>query len=450
MRQAGKRVIYQPRSEVIHFEGASHGSDKDAGAIKNRLYETNAPKFYARWGGEIRSHGMPDPHDQSVVDRIYTRRVLVIDNEVPQPDRSAGHYAALQEIRLLQSLGYQPTFLPLNLAHLGEYTEELGELGVETIHAPFYMSPSDFLNERGHEFSLVYVTRYSVARDALAMIRSCCPHARVVLNLADLHFLRLLRGAVAGDDHEAIQTACQVRDDELAVIRQVDLSLSYSDVEMAVVLSHNLNSSKVMRCPWIVEPQRDIKPFEERQDIVFLGGFAHPPNRDAVQYFVTSVMPLLTKSLPGVRLRVFGSAIPEQLHELASERVVIEGYAKSLDQVFGTARLFVAPLLSGAGIKGKVLDALSYGVPSVLSPIAAEGTGIRHGQEALIAQDPTEWAAQITALYNDKPRWQALSQAGTRLIESDYSFEVGRKVLQNALSSLNLVTMPAPYCKRAR
>ena len=136
-------------------------------------------------------------------DRGIVGRVLFIDYTTPRPDRDAGSYAAIKEIKLVQSLGYKVTFLPQNLAHLGVYTEELERDGVEVITAPFYLSVQEFLDKHGAEFDVVYITRYYVGQATIDHIRRVAPKAKVILNNADLHFLRQLRTGLAQDDPAA-------------------------------------------------------------------------------------------------------------------------------------------------------------------------------------------------------------------------------------------------------
>lgn len=134
--------------------------------------------------------------------------------------------------------------------------------------------------------------------------------------------------------------------------------------------------------------------------------------------------------------------IPQLAEELAAEDVVFEGYVQDLGEVFSRCRVAVAPLVSGAGIKGKVIDALSYGVPQVLSPLAAEGTGLRHGSEVLVAQEPVEWAEMVTKLYQDDAAWQAMSQAALAYARQAYSFERGQELMRKALEVVDVYCSP--------
>ena len=189
------------------------------------------------------------------------------------------------------------------------------------------------------------------------MVRKLAPESKVLFCNADLHFLREIRAALRSGDETDWKRAETIREEELAVMREVDVVLSYNEVEHSVILSHNMLASTVLTCPWVVEtpPPDDVPAFDDREGIAFLGGFQHPPNIEAVDFFVEEVVPRLREELPGVVFNIYGSSMPERFAELADETVRPIGYVEKVEEVYDTNRLFVAPLLTGAGIKGKVL-----------------------------------------------------------------------------------------------
>ena len=440
VRERGLKTVYTPFSQVIHFEGISSGKSVTSGT--KRYQEINRPKFKARWSRAFKNNGAIGRDIDLNKDRNIRFRALVIDFTTPQPDRDAGSYAAVQEIRLLQSLGFKVTFVPDNLAYLASPTEDLQRIGVECMYAPFILSIQDLLETRGSEFDLVYVTRYSIAERHIDAIRRFAPQAKVVFNNADLHFLRELRSAIASKHQEGVGRALKTRDDELGLMRKVDLVLSYNEAEHAVIVSHNLDSTRIARCPWVVKVPESSPGFDERVDIAFLGGFSHSPNPEAMEYFVREVMPLLRERLPNVSLRIYGSDISDRIHDLAADDVIIEGWVPDVAQVYSSCRVFIAPLRSGAGIKGKVVGALAFGVPCVLSPVAAEGTGIRDGQEALIAETAAQWVESIGRLYEDRSMWLKIHTAARNYAASEFSFLKGQKLMQKALESVDIFAEP--------
>jgi O-antigen biosynthesis protein len=436
VQAANKKVIYTPFSKVYHYEGISSGTSVASGM--KRFQEINRPKFKRKWSSLYHNNGEVGKDVDLNKDRGIRYRALFIDLETPRPDQDAGSYAALQEIRLFQSLGFKVTFIPENLAYLGNYTDNLQRLGIEMIYAPFYLSVQDLLEARGKEFDVVYITRYQAVNKHLANVRQYAPQAKVMFCNADLHFLRMIREAIQNQDQSKLQEATKVRDMELDLMRKVDVTLSYNHVEHSVVLSHNLGTGKVVTCPWVVDVKKKITPFEERQDIAFIGGFRHPPNVQSVKFFIQSVMPLLRQQLPGVKFLVYGSNVTPELEKMETEDIMIKGYVESVEEVYDHCRIAVSPLLFGAGIKGKVLDALSYGVPQVLSPVAAESTGVRDGLEVYIAQKPEDWAEKIVKLYNNQEIWENMSKAARIYAQANFSFAKGRELMGHALEAVEI------------
>ncbi|MDD2725285.1 MAG: glycosyltransferase [Methylovulum sp.] len=436
VRAAGYKTLFVPLSVVYHFEGVSSGTSVTSGT--KRYQEINRPKFKQKWIHDCRFNGEEGKHVDLNKDRGVSYRALVIDYQTPRPDIDAGSYAAIQEMRLLQSLGFKVTFVPENLAYMGQYTETLQRLGIEIVYSPFEYSMQSFLEKRGGEFDIVYITRYYVAKNHLPWIRQYAPQAKVLFCNADLHFLREVREAIEQNDQDLMNRACLIREEELGIMLQVDVVLSYNPIEHAVVLSHNLNGSKITTCPWVVDLTDDVPGFAGRKDIAFLGGFGHPPNKAAVLFFINHVMPILRYQLPDAKFRIYGSNFPAELEKLACEDVVIEGYIENVADIYDTCRVFVAPLLTGAGIKGKVIDALAHGTPSVLTPIAAEGTPLRHELEVMIAETAQEWADAVTVLYTDQTVWENMSKAARHFAGQHYSFANGRKLMLKALEACDV------------
>ncbi len=434
VRAAGYRTVYSPHAEVIHFEGMSHGRDTNSGFKKYQ--DINAPKFTAKWVDALLHNGRVGTDVWRNKDRGIRYRALVIDYATPEPDKNAGAYAAVQEMRLLQAHGFKLTFVPENLAHFGHYTTQLQKMGVECLHAPFFTSVNEVLRQRGHEFDLVFITRYDVADRYVDAIRQHTT-AKILFNNADLHFLRELRMALGRGDKD-LSGPLATRDRELALMRKVDAILSYNETEHAVIASHNLREDNIFKCPWVIEARGHKTPFEKRKGIAFLGGYRHAPNVEAVEFFVSKVMPLLRASGEKIAFHIYGSHMPDSFKKLESDDVILEGYVESLDEIFETCRVFVAPLRSGAGIKGKVLDAMSYGVPSVLSPIAVEATGLSHGQSTLVADSPEEWIKHVLSLYCNKSAWLKMSKDVLSVARENYSFMHGWALLGKPLAHLGL------------
>ncbi|MEP1553266.1 MAG: glycosyltransferase [Paraglaciecola sp.] len=432
---AGYKVLYVPHSEVTHLEGQSHGTNITVGL--KQYQAVNEVTFRRKWFSVFKYYPKPDLQKLLVEkDRKAEQRILVIDYATPMMGIDAGSYAAVQEIKLMVALGFKVTFVPENLAHMGKYTKILQNLGVEVLLAPFYYSLKHILDTRLEEMDAVYITRYDVARKYIEAIKA--KHKPVIFNNADLHFLREMRAAIAAKDKELIDSALLTRDVELKVCEEVDAVLTYNTTEQAVITSHTLIADKLHLTPWVLEPKSSGPSYRQRQGIAFLGGYNHKPNVEAVEFMVEKVMPLLLTQRPDIKFYVYGSKMPESFEDYESDNVVIKGFAETLDGVYHDHRIFVAPLLSGAGIKGKVLDAMAYSTPTILTDVAAEGTGLTNGINTLIANDSQEWVDTVIKLYDDQKLWQRFAENSQLLAKENFSFEHGVKQFKKIFESIGV------------
>jgi GT2 family glycosyltransferase len=446
VRQAGFSVRYTPLARVIHHEGVSNGTDPATASGLKRYQELHAPLFRTKWEAAFQGPEQPSRDEvENIKDRGILGRALFLDAETPRPDRDAGSHAALVEMELVQALGWKISFLPLNLAWLGNYSEDLQRRGIELLHAPFVLSLERFLQERGPEFDLVYLTRYTVALTALPLLQRHAPQAKLLFCNADLHYLRQLRAARAeqlgGEAARAALAAVEeVKRQELEVIRQVNLTFSYSEVERGVIEAETLGAAATAPCPWVVEGPPRPAPLEGRSGLAFLGSYGHPPNRDAVQAFLEQVWPLLLQEMPTLTLHLYGSGLSADLARCWGDHtgVVAAGWIAEASQVYERHRIFFAPLRSGAGIKGKVVAAAAHGIPQVLSPLAAEATGLRHGQEVFLARTPPEWCESVRRLHASDDTWEAMSNAAFAYARTTWSRERGCAQMADAFARLQL------------
>jgi glycosyltransferase involved in cell wall biosynthesis len=433
VKEAGYTNYFIPSSIVYHHEGLTSGTDLNSGF--KRFQEVNRPKFKKKWSKSFQNHGKDGFNPDLEKDRGIMGRALFIDYTTPRPDVDAGGYAAIQEIKLVQSLGYKVTFLPKNLGDLGSYTQSLRDMGVEVITSPFYLSTEEFIAQRGSEFDCAYITRFYVAEESIPPLREHAVDCKIIMNNADLHFLRELRSA--GEDEEKIEKAKDIREQELAMMLEADVVISYNDTEHAVIQSHTDNEVKVLKCPWVVQTPTLFPQFNKTNGLAFLGGFKHPPNQEGVEWFGSEILPFLDREK--YQLSVYGSAMGhEAIASLKTLGINAVGYIENLENIYINHRIFIAPLLSGAGIKGKVINALAYGIPTILTPVAAEGIGLRHGYDCLIARNPDEWIESITTLYNNERLWKSISNASKQYAQQQFSFTKGRQQMRDIFESIEL------------
>ncbi len=217
------------------------------------------------------------------------------------------------------------------------------------------------------------------------------------------------------------------------MIRKSDVTLVVSPVEKAL-LAELVPEARVMILSNIHEPVDGGRPFAERAGLVFIGGFQHPPNVDAVLWYAQEILPRVRAQLPGVTTYIVGSKVTEAVKALAAEDVVVTGYVPDVTPYLNGCRVSIAPLRYGAGVKGKVNSAMSHGLPVVATPASVEGMHLEPGADVLVAEDPLGFADAIVRLYRDEALWNRLSAGGRENIRRHFSRDVARGAVKKLLA----------------
>lgn len=437
VRAEGLRTVFQPRSMLIHFEGVSSGTDLASGA---KAYQVkNLEQLRDRWSDVLAAHRPNGQQPEREKERGVTKRVLFIDMTTPEPQHDAGSLVAVETMRALQALGYKVTFVPVdNFLWTKAYSAPLQAMGVETIYHPFYSRFEPFITARGAEFDLVIVHRFAAAERVMGALRTHAPQAKIAFMPADLHFLREHREAELSDDALAQDSAAQTKLRELAIIRAADAVLPHSDTEIAL-LDEEAPETPAFKLPLIYDPEPIAAGFHRREGIGFLGGFGHPPNVDAVDWFLSDVWPEVRAQKPDARFVLAGSKMPDRFKALDGKNgVKVLGFVETVDIFFSEVRASVAPLRYGAGAKGKVAASLALGTPCITTPIGAEGMGLTPGVDVLVSEDAKGFVRHILAMLDDEKRWNDVRQAGVEFARRETSREVVRARLSDMLAQLKL------------
>ena len=354
------------------------------------------------------------------------RKMLVIDSRAPDPSRDSGSLRLCQMLDLFHQDGWQIDFFADDGLASAEDIARLEAVGVH-VHRD---DPSRWLRREGDKLDAVLLCRLPVADLYLPLVRRHAPTALLVFDTVDLHFLREQRAAEL-DPHRRLQRHAQrSRRRELLAITRSDLTLVVSEQERDL-LAAELPERRAMVLTNI-HPLHDggDASFEARRDLLFIGGFGHPPNADAVHWFVDEVMPLLRTREPGLILHVAGDIHEPVRKSLQAADIRLHGRVPELAPLMRNSRVSIAPLRFGAGVKGKVNMAMSYGLPVVATSIAAEGMYLVHRENVLIADGAANFAAAVLELYRDEALWRKLSAGGIANVRNHFSVERARETVQ--------------------
>lgn len=430
IRAAGYAVYVQPTSRIIHHEGVSSGTDIGSDIKADEVDPTRTLHERRRLEADLADNGIA-PADTK--HRGLERRLLVVDAITPEPDHDAGSSVTVEFMRSAQALGYAVSFIANSNPYRDlKYTTQLQAYGIEAFYIPYCNSILQHLEKFGNRYDSILVFRVTELSNNYDIIRQFAPQARLIFHVADLHHWREEREAALKGGADAARHAARTREAELSLVGKADVTVVHSHAEAAYLL-REVPAANVITFPWIIEPVHPVAPFEERSGMFFLGSYRHRPNADAVEFFLDEIWPTITKALPGRVFSIVGHGAPETLVRRAHGLVRHVGYVPDLAPIMQRSRICVAPLRFGAGVKGKIYEALAHGVPVVCTSIAAEGMSLTEGTDALIADTPHAFAAATVALHEDPALWARLSAGGQAYIERTVSREAGESIMRRVL-----------------
>ena len=429
VRAAGLRVLYQPASVVMHDEGTTSGTDLNTGP--KAAQARNQSLFADTWRRPLATHlpagSVPTP---ALLHRRQ-RQVLVIDALTPQPDRDSGSLRLVNLMRLLIEEGAHVVFVPANRSADGAYTQALQALGVECWHAPRMARFPAWLREHGPRFDVALVSRHYIASEMLPLLRQHAPRAKLLFDTVDLHYLREHRAAELSDDATAMRAATRTREQELALIRAADATLVVSAVERDL-LAIDAPGADVRVLSNLHREAAPGPAWSQRNGLLFVGGFRHPPNVDAVLWFARHVFPRIRAARPSLEFHCVGGDVPNEIAQLADiPGVRIHGHVRDLQPLLESTRVSIAPLRYGAGVKGKVNQAMAHGLPVVATTCAVEGMHLRDGEDVLVADDADAFADAVLRLHDDGALWARLAANGRANVTRHFSLDAARAVVRD-------------------
>ena len=373
---------------------------------------------------------------------MNNNKVLIIGWGWPEPSATAAGVRMLQLVQYFLDTNYDVIFV--STAEKSERSLYLETIGVRTEQIILNCdSFNDFINDL--QPNTVLFDRFLTEEQFGWRTVEHAPNALRILDTEDLHSLRYVRELCFKKDipfSEDIWIQHDKTKREIASIYRSDISLIISDFEMGLLArTPGISKSILLHLPFMVDDSdvaTKTKSFEERSDFIFIGGGKHLPNVEAIKELKTKLWPKIRKQLPKATLFVYGAYLPQQilkLHDM-SDGFIIRGQAKDVSEVMQNARVCLAPLSFGAGIKGKLLHAMQFGTPSVTTTIGAEGM---HGElewNGIIAENKADFVRAAVALYQNKTQWNEAQSNGYKLVKNRYEKIPLEKKLSSKIDSI--------------
>lgn len=436
VRAAGYRVVYQPLSKVIHFEGVSNGTDVNGTGLKRYQVE-NSKKLKEKWAEEFKKQSVNDGNPNPFRARERSQRkpvILVVDHYVPTFDKDAGSKTTYQYLKMFIQKGYQVKFLGDNFLHEEPYSTTLQQMGVEILYGQEYQAGIwDWIMKNKDEIDFVYLNRPHIASKYIDFIKKNT-NIKIIYYGHDLHFLREYREYELTGDIQKKRDSDYWKSIEFSLMEKAEVAYypSYVEEEAIHAIKPELHVKAITAYVYEKFLENIDMDFEKREGLLFVGGFAHPPNADAVLWFAREIFPLIREKIQ-VPFYIVGSKVTDEIKALEEpgNGIIVKGFVseEELAELYATSRIVVVPLRYGAGVKGKVVEAIYNGSAIVTTSIGAEGIG-QAERVMKIADEPEKFAASVVELYHNPDACRNMCMETQKFIRDYFSVDAAWDVIK--------------------
>lgn len=434
LREAGYKVIYEPAASIVHYEFGSLGSMEQA----IRQQQLNRDIFAARWGQVLeREHYSPDVSELLARERGEGKRILYVEDCIPDPSLGAGYPRSLRVVETLAQLGYKVTLFPFVMKERTEpLTQRLQRLGVEV----FYEEPGEtldfvrFYGARLGFYDLVFVCRPHNMAEVVGVVKALDPAQRFLYEAEAIFAWReILKRQLEGRPYSKEERERLLRL-EMGLMSSADLITTVSAAEQRKIQQYTARPVQVIsHCETV---RQEGRGYGERSDLLFVGSLLHPstPNEDSLLYFVREIFPIVRERL-GCKLWIVGSNQLDSIWALQGEDIVVTGAVPELEPYYEQARVFVVPTRYAAGVPQKLLESMAYGVPAVVTPLIADQLELDE-RTVQIGQDAAAFAGRIIALYENERLWQSMREQAQAYMAAHHSPAVFRASVAAAVGTV--------------
>lgn len=431
VRKHGHKVMLQPLSIVVHFEGISNGTDVTSGQKSYQV--NNCQAFKEKWKEELSKQFKNGENVFVARDRSQGKKhILVVDHYVPHYDKDAGGKCTYMYIKLFIALGMKVTFIGDNFYPHQPYTSELQQMGVEVLYGNYYYNNwKKWLENNGKVFDYAYLNRPHISEKYIDLVRKYT-NAKIIYFGHDLHYLRELREYEITGDKATLKSSNEWKEKEFDLFSKADVIYVVGSYEQEI-LKKEFKDKPIQNIPVYIYDniRNDVnKNFMERENIIFVGGFGHSPNTDAVLWFGEKIFPSVLEKYSNIIWYIVGSKPPEKVKKLACPNIVVTGFIsdEELSNLYEKSRLAIVPLRVGAGVKGKVVEAIYNQIPLITTPIGAEGLSLQENA-FIVANTDKEFIDEAIDLYENFNKLKEISDNAITFIENHFTSEIAKKVV---------------------
>jgi GT2 family glycosyltransferase/glycosyltransferase involved in cell wall biosynthesis len=445
IRAAGYSCWFNPGGAIIHAEGTTHGAGSSS--VKDWQMFVNRIHFIEKWGEHLSEQSLPGcEYDQVFCDQIQLaddkKCVLVMDDLIPRPQHDSGSVRMAWVLRNLAAGGRTVIFAHREWNYSQRFVRDMKDLDIYFL--PYTTNFDQFhglLEKWRDRIEFVLASRPANVLLVLDPLNRFAPEIPLVYDSVDSHLLRLKRQYELDPSIEVYDSMIAAERAERTASAASDVIVYLSEADRESFVSMASSTVEFVKIGNIHLPMKSVAGSESRGGLIFVGNFQHPPNTDGIIWFVSEVLPILNSMLGPTPLKVVGSWATPEVLELGSEQVEILGWVDDLEPLYAASRVAIAPLRFGAGVKGKIGESLSHGVPTVTTSIGAEGMNLRDGVDIFVRDSAESFASAIGLLFNDDGAWVEMSKAGIRAIDEEFGERAGRRGLHELVDAVDRVRM---------
>ena len=418
IRKYGYKVMYQPKSVVIHYEGISNGRDLSSGIKKFQLI--NKIKFIEKWRNELKYQKEQGETFLSR-DRRYNKRILVINKEIPIFNEDAESRCIFMYLNLFIEIGLQVTFISESLKKIEPYTTILQQKGIEVLYGHWYKKNLEiWMKYNLKYFKYVYLQSPKISQKYIDLIRNYFS-GKIFYFVYVLYYIRLSREYNITHDEESKKQSEIFKKIEIEIFSKVDIIYVVENYEYQI-LKNKFEQKIIRNIPiFIYENQLTNveKDFSKRKDLVFVGDFLLSSNIDAVLWFSQQIYPKIVERFPDIIWHIVGPNFTGEIKKLQSRNIKVEGSLsyEDLHSLYQKCRIAVIPLRFGSGVKGKIIEAAYNQIPIVTTSFGGEGLD-NSLVNFIIEDDAEKMSKLISKLYMDFSKLKKMSDLGKKFIET--------------------------------
>lgn len=441
VRKEGYKVIFQPKSTLIHFEGVSHGNNIEIGLKKYQVI--NQKKFFNKWETILKLE-QEKKGENNYLNRDRSKgkeHIVIFDHLIPTFDQDAGSRTIWQYMKILKKLNFHITFIPFDFHFKTKYIEEMQDQGIEVLYPSFNVISIDdwhqyiarWLDKNGDYLDYTFILRPHVGEVFLPLCKEKTK-AQVVFHIVDIHHLRMEREDTLSGSKESTNKMKLL---EFDLIKHAHKVTTISEFEKQYIESE-VKDTTVEVLPTFLYAEKfplSLNTFTQRSNIMFVGGFNHTPNVDGVFWFIKEVFSKILDKNPDIHFYIVGSNPPPDILALESKNISVLGYVsdEKLETLYNNIRVCIAPLRYGAGVKGKIIESIAYGVPIVTTKIGAEGIMYMTEKSYILHETKlNEFSIKVIELLSNESLWNDTRENqisyATKYLNEDFGAETLKRL----------------------